>query len=61
MLHNITDVLLSLGSVLNYLVLSHQARRALKNLRVKVVPSNRECKITGLSEERCKDQMCVVI
>ncbi|KAG2274435.1 hypothetical protein Bca52824_056990 [Brassica carinata] len=35
----------------------NKARRALKNLRVKVVPSNRECKITGLSEERCKDQM----
>ncbi|CAH8383280.1 unnamed protein product [Eruca vesicaria subsp. sativa] len=34
-----------------------KARRALKNLRVKVIPSNREYKITGLSEERCKDQM----
>ncbi|XP_048599034.1 protein argonaute 9-like [Brassica napus] len=32
-------------------------RRALKNLRVQVTPSNREYKITGLSEERCKDQM----
>ncbi|KAL0887394.1 hypothetical protein Bca101_011377 [Brassica carinata] len=35
----------------------NKARRALKNLRVKVAPSNREYKITGLSEERCKDQM----
>ncbi|KAJ0266517.1 Argonaute [Hirschfeldia incana] len=35
----------------------NKARRALKNLRVKVAPSNRESKITGLSEERCKYQM----
>ncbi|KAJ0266519.1 Protein argonaute 9 [Hirschfeldia incana] len=34
-----------------------KVRRALKNLRVKVIPSNREYKITGLSEELCKDQM----
>ncbi|CAN6863478.1 unnamed protein product [Brassica oleracea] len=35
----------------------NKAKRALKNLRVQVAPSNREYKITGLSEERCKDQM----
>ncbi|RID41562.1 hypothetical protein BRARA_J01515 [Brassica rapa] len=35
----------------------NKARRALKNLRVQVAPSNREYKITGLSEERCQDQM----
>lgn len=57
----LADVLLSLRSVLNYLTFPHQARRALKNLRVKVSPSNREYKITGLSEERCKYQMYVVI
>lgn len=57
----LADVLLSLRSVLNYLTFPHQARRALKNLRVKVAPSNREYKITGLSEERCKYQMYVVI
>ncbi|ESQ42138.1 hypothetical protein EUTSA_v10012624mg [Eutrema salsugineum] len=34
----------------------NKARRVLKNLRVKVAPSNREYKISGLSEERCKDQ-----
>ncbi|CAN8244256.1 unnamed protein product [Cochlearia groenlandica] len=34
-----------------------KAKRTLKNLRVKVAPSNREYKITGLSEERCKDQL----
>ena len=43
-----------------YLVfLFYQARRALKNLRVKVAPSNREYKISGLSENRCKEQMYV--
>ncbi|CAH2072228.1 unnamed protein product [Thlaspi arvense] len=34
-----------------------KAKRALKNLRVKVAPSNREYKISGLSEERCKNQL----
>ncbi|CAH8383294.1 unnamed protein product [Eruca vesicaria subsp. sativa] len=37
----------------------NKAKRALKNLRVKVIPSNREYKITGLSEERCKDQVFI--
>ncbi|VVB16953.1 unnamed protein product [Arabis nemorensis] len=32
------------------------AKSTLKNLRVKVSPSNREYKITGLSEKLCKDQ-----
>ncbi|KAJ0238727.1 Protein argonaute 9 [Hirschfeldia incana] len=34
-----------------------KAGRALKNLRVKVAPSNREYKISGLSDDRCKDQL----
>lgn len=41
--------------------LSYQARRVLKNLRVKVAPSNREYKISGLSESRCKEQMYVSV
>jgi hypothetical protein len=34
-----------------------QAKRMLKNLRVKASPSNQEYKITGLSEKTCKEQM----
>ncbi|GFZ18059.1 argonaute family protein [Actinidia rufa] len=34
-----------------------KAKRVLKNLRVKTSPSNAECKITGLSEKPCKEQM----
>ncbi|KAF3535534.1 hypothetical protein F2Q69_00019132 [Brassica cretica] len=33
-----------------------KAKRALKSLRVKVAPSNREYKISGLSDDRCRDQ-----
>ncbi|KHG16394.1 Protein argonaute 4 -like protein [Gossypium arboreum] len=33
------------------------AKRSLKNLRIKVSPSNQEYKITGLSEQLCKDQL----
>ncbi|CAI0452231.1 unnamed protein product [Linum tenue] len=32
------------------------AKRVLKNLRVKVSPTNQEYKITGLSDQNCKDQ-----
>ncbi|KAJ8766806.1 hypothetical protein K2173_008360 [Erythroxylum novogranatense] len=34
-----------------------KAKRTLKNLRIKVNPSNQEYKITGLSEQPCRDQM----
>ncbi|CAE6113379.1 unnamed protein product [Arabidopsis arenosa] len=34
-----------------------KAKSTLKNLRVKVIPSNKEYKITGLSGLHCKDQM----
>lgn len=33
-----------------------QAKRTLKNLRIKASTSNMEYKITGLSDLRCKDQ-----
>uniref|UniRef100_A0A1J3FU44 Protein argonaute 4 n=1 Tax=Noccaea caerulescens TaxID=107243 RepID=A0A1J3FU44_NOCCA len=33
-----------------------KAKRSLKNLRIKVSPSNQEYKITGLSDKLCKDQ-----
>jgi len=51
MLYYFTDVF--------YLILSHQARRVLKNLRVQITLSNREYKISGLSEHSCKDQLYV--
>ncbi|KAK1280073.1 Protein argonaute 4B [Acorus gramineus] len=35
-----------------------KAKRMLKNLRVKTMPNNMECKITGLSELPCKQQCC---
>ncbi|VVB16907.1 unnamed protein product [Arabis nemorensis] len=35
----------------------NKAKRTLKNLRVRVTTTNREYKISGLSENRCKDQM----
>ncbi|KAF5751651.1 hypothetical protein HS088_TW02G00667 [Tripterygium wilfordii] len=34
-----------------------KAKRTLKNLRIKVNPSNQEYKITGLSEQPCKEQL----
>ncbi|KAJ4883600.1 Protein argonaute 9 [Raphanus sativus] len=63
-----TTMVVQPGPVINFLLANqnvnhpnyldwNKARRALKNLRVKVSPSNREYKITGLSEERCKYQM----
>lgn len=56
MLHDFTDELASLRSTY---IFSYQARRVLKNLRVQVTLSNREYKISGLSEHSCKDQMYV--
>ncbi|XP_022752833.1 protein argonaute 4-like isoform X3 [Durio zibethinus] len=35
----------------------NKAKRLLKNLRIKVSPSNQEYKITGLSDQFCKDQL----
>lgn len=35
---------------------TEQAKRTLKNLRIKASPSNQEYKITGLSELPCKEQ-----
>ncbi|XP_004491186.1 protein argonaute 4-like [Cicer arietinum] len=34
-----------------------KAKRTLKNLRIKTSPTNQEYKITGLSEQPCKDQL----
>ncbi|KAF5744968.1 hypothetical protein HS088_TW07G00549 [Tripterygium wilfordii] len=34
-----------------------KAKRTIKNLRIKVNPSNQEYKITGLSEQPCKEQL----
>lgn len=36
-----------------------QAKRTLKNLRVKTAPANQEFKITGLSEKSCREQTYV--
>lgn len=36
-----------------------QAKRVLKNLRVKTAPANQEFKITGLSEKSCREQTYV--
>ncbi|VVA99432.1 unnamed protein product [Arabis nemorensis] len=44
------------GPVDRFLIANQKAKSTLKNLRVKVIPSNREYKITGLSEKICKDQ-----
>ncbi|XVE79725.1 hypothetical protein DITRI_Ditri14bG0080200 [Diplodiscus trichospermus] len=35
----------------------NKAKRTLKNLRIKVSPSNQEYKITGLSDQFCEDQL----
>ncbi|XVF20204.1 hypothetical protein REPUB_Repub11eG0177800 [Reevesia pubescens] len=35
----------------------NKAKRVLKNLRIKVSPSNQEYKITGLSDQLCRDQL----
>lgn len=46
---------------ISFIIFSHQAKRTLKNLRVRVTTTNREYKISGLSENRCKDQMYVAV
>ena len=38
-----------------------QAKRVLKNLRIKTTTSNQEFKITGLSEKPCRDQTYVYL
>ena len=40
-----------------YFLFYQQAKKMLKNLRVKTSPSNTEYKITGLSEKPCKEQL----
>ncbi|GMI81835.1 OVEREXPRESSOR OF CATIONIC PEROXIDASE 11, ARGONAUTE 4 [Hibiscus trionum] len=63
-----TTMIVRPGPVVDFLIANQNARdpysldwtkakRALKNLRIKVRPSNQEYKITGLSEQLCKDQM----
>ncbi|XP_023637185.1 LOW QUALITY PROTEIN: protein argonaute 8 [Capsella rubella] len=62
-----TTMIIKPGAVVDFLIENQgvkdpfsidwkKAKSALKNLRVKVIHSNREYKITGLSELRCKDQ-----
>uniref|UniRef100_M4CDR8 5-methyltetrahydropteroyltriglutamate--homocysteine S-methyltransferase n=1 Tax=Brassica campestris TaxID=3711 RepID=M4CDR8_BRACM len=62
-----STLIVSPGPVIDFLVLNQEVRdpssidwkkaeRTLKNLRVKVDPSNREYKITGLTRLPCRDQ-----
>ncbi|PPS07162.1 hypothetical protein GOBAR_AA13495 [Gossypium barbadense] len=62
-----TTMIIRPGPVVDFLLANQNARdpysldwtkakRSLKNLRIKVSPSNQEYKITGLSEQLCKDQ-----
>ena len=44
-----------------YVCLSNQAKRTLKNLRVKTSPTNTEYKITGLSDKPCNEQLYVFL
>ncbi|CAI0452229.1 unnamed protein product [Linum tenue] len=48
-----TTMIIQPGPVIDFLM----AKRVLKNLRVKVSPTNQEYKITGLSDQNCKDQL----
>ncbi|MBA0764027.1 hypothetical protein Gotri_013403 [Gossypium trilobum] len=63
-----TTMIIRPGPVVDFLLANQNARdpysldwtkakRSLKNLRIKVSPSNQEYKITGLSEQLCKDQL----
>ncbi|KAK8988403.1 hypothetical protein V6N11_029794 [Hibiscus sabdariffa] len=63
-----TTMIIRPGPVVDFLLANQNARnphsldwskakRVLKNLRIKVSPSNQEYKITGLSEQLCKDQI----
>ncbi|CAI0452237.1 unnamed protein product [Linum tenue] len=62
-----TTMIIQPGPVIDFLINNQGARdpfsldwakakRVLKNLRVKVSPTNQEYKITGLSDQNCKDQ-----
>ncbi|CAI0397264.1 unnamed protein product [Linum tenue] len=63
-----TTMIIQPGPVVDFLIKNQNARdpfsldwvkakRVLKNLRIKVSPTNQEYKITGLSERNCKDQL----
>ncbi|XP_039004777.1 protein argonaute 4-like [Hibiscus syriacus] len=63
-----TTMIIQPGPVVDFLIANQnvrdpysldwtKAKRVLKNLRIIVSPSNQEYKITGLSEQLCKDQM----
>ncbi|KAI7983451.1 Protein argonaute 4 [Camellia lanceoleosa] len=63
-----TTMIIQPGPVVDFLIANQnvkdpfsidwaKAKRTLKNLRIKTSPSNSECKITGLSEKPCKEQM----
>ncbi|CAA7061156.1 unnamed protein product [Microthlaspi erraticum] len=63
-----TTMIVQPGDVLEFLLANqnqknpasldwNKAKRTLKSLRVSVAPSNREYKITGLSEQLCKHQL----
>ncbi|XP_061341623.1 protein argonaute 4-like [Gastrolobium bilobum] len=63
-----TTMIIQPGPVVDFLIANQnvrdpfsldwaKAKRTLKNLRIKVSPSNQEYKITGLSELPCKEQM----
>ncbi|KAK8498367.1 hypothetical protein V6N12_032919 [Hibiscus sabdariffa] len=63
-----TTMIIRPGPVVDFLLANQNARdpfsldwtkakRTLKNLRIQVSPSNQEYKITGLSEQMCKDQL----
>ncbi|KAJ0083479.1 hypothetical protein Patl1_30201 [Pistacia atlantica] len=63
-----TTMIIQPGPVVDFLIANQnvrdpysidwaKAKRMLKNLRIKVIPSNQEYKITGLSEKPCREQM----
>ncbi|OMO95798.1 Argonaute/Dicer protein, PAZ [Corchorus capsularis] len=63
-----TTIIIQPGPLVDFLISNQNARdpfsldwskakRVLKNLRIKVNPSNQEYKITGLSEQICREQM----
>ncbi|KAF8395625.1 hypothetical protein HHK36_019576 [Tetracentron sinense] len=63
-----TTMIIQPGPVVDFLIANQnvrdpfgidfaKAKRTLKNLRIKTSPSNMEYKITGLSENTCKEQM----
>ncbi|KAL6615579.1 hypothetical protein ACP70R_037849 [Stipagrostis hirtigluma subsp. patula] len=52
-----TTMIVKPGPVIDFLLANQKAKRALKNLRIKVSPGNNEYNIVGLSDRICKDQM----